>query len=164
MQNAVENNEKKDVTLKLGIVGGGKAGSEKVYEILRKKVPQNTHVINSRASNLLHHLKLDEQFKVKTVKNDITGIKNSIKFSMSGIGRSLDSINRVALDLSTLAINARIEAARAGHTGKGFAVVANEVKNSAQFAVRMVEDISNKSFEILEVSNKIDISIEQLDI
>ncbi|MFP4498548.1 MAG: methyl-accepting chemotaxis protein [Vulcanimicrobiota bacterium] len=137
-------------------------GSDKVFEILNQKASKDTFVINCKANKLLYHLKMDEQHIVSEVVEDITEVKSRIKSSLSSIGKSLNGIKRVSVDLSTLAINARIEAARAGQSGKGFAVVANEVKNSAQYSSEMIEEISNISDGILDVSTKIDDSLKKL--
>lgn len=54
----------------------------------------------------------------------------------------LDLINGIARQTSLLALNASIEAARAGNAGRGFAIVATEVKALASQTASAIEDIS----------------------
>jgi methyl-accepting chemotaxis protein len=98
------------------------------------------------------------------------------------IGQVIKLINSIAEQTNLLALNATIEAARAGEAGKGFAVVASEVRElaretgkatseishritaiqtSAQAAVAAIGEISGIINQISEIQNTVASAVEQ---
>ncbi|MHB1206828.1 MAG: methyl-accepting chemotaxis protein, partial [Rhodospirillaceae bacterium] len=76
------------------------------------------------------------------------------------IGKVVALITDIAEQTNLLALNATIEAARAGEAGKGFAVVASEVKNLANQTAKATEEIGGQISGIQQATK---LSVEAIE-
>lgn len=125
-------------------------GSDAIVEA-NSEVTANIEEVSRTAEETMTNVKVSVTFISETSEHsvELAGWVRSIHEKSSAIEeiltevrKSNDQISSIAAQVNVLAMNAKIEAARAGAAGKGFAIVAEAINDLSQKTTSAAEDIS----------------------
>lgn len=104
----------------------------------------------------------DEMTRISATVKDAAGVVGHVGQQSNEISSIVRVIREVADQTNLLALNAAIEAARAGEAGRGFAVVADEVRKLAEKTTGSAEEITRMIGAIQKSSNHAVSNIQQV--
>lgn len=135
--------------------------SQLIYEIANasQKISESMVTISQ---NTNHAAAMSQEAYEKAT--DSKTVVDQFGRSAEEIGKFVDMINNIALQSRMVALNASVEAARAGQVGKGFAVVAEEIQVLAQQSKEATDYIAAKTEEIQQGTQAITRTIDTISV
>lgn len=135
-----------------GITAAVEEMSKTVYEISHNASSAKEMALHAQSSATQGAQVIDETAeginKMVGMIKQSTDVVNSLSDSSGKIGKILNIIEDITKQINLIALNASIEATKAGEKGKGFAVVADEIKKLAERTTHSTTEINEMIVKI----------------
>ncbi|CDT67841.1 exported hypothetical protein [Vibrio coralliirubri] len=162
-------NSQKSTTTVVDEINSSACSAKIMTEQAQKIVAMTESVMKSTKHNATfvttgQNIAKDAMSAAQTLESDFNQTRQAMNFLVSEtikVSNVLEVIKGVAEQTNLLALNAAIEAARAGEQGRGFAVVADEVRGLAQRTQESATEIDSIVISLQQRTTKVDESITQ---
>ncbi|HPH97818.1 MAG TPA: methyl-accepting chemotaxis protein [Anaerolineaceae bacterium] len=139
-------------------------GSKKVESVLQAALSGSPTPVLSHemAFIVLSVIEENNHFTRSRFCEEILGVRDDIQDSLGKMETLVEGVEDISSEMKILALNARIETARAGEAGITFRVVAENMTRSADSIQHMTKEIEKISHSVRQISDRIQKAAETM--